>query len=157
MSMTDTRPPAADAGPGGLRRILRMYGRAARLRCPHCGLGSIRGSWLKMRRACPACGLRTERGEEDFFLGAMMFNIVLAEGLLVLAILAFVLLRWPAVPWDALTWTGLGLMAAAPFLFYPFSHTIWLASDLVIRPITAAELEWHRTHPPDAYRRQRDR
>ena len=33
---------------------------------------------MKMKRACPVCGLRTERGEEDFFLGAMMFNMVWA-------------------------------------------------------------------------------
>ena len=32
-----------------------------------------------------------------------------------------------------------------------------LASDILIRPVTEEEMEWHRTHPHDAYRKQRDR
>ena len=138
-------------------RGLRLYSRALRLRCPHCGEGSIKGSWMKMKRAAPACGLRTERGEEDFFLGAMMFNLVLAEFLVVAAVVGFAILRWPDVPWDSITWISLGLAVIAPFLFYPFGHSIWLASDILIRPVTAAEMEWHRAHPHDAYRKQRDR
>jgi len=27
----------------------------------------------------------------------------------------------------------------------PFSKLIWLAFDLMLRPVTPAELEWHRT------------
>ncbi|HEX2081358.1 MAG TPA: DUF983 domain-containing protein [Longimicrobium sp.] len=149
--------PFTDPAESGVGRGLTLYGRALRLRCPHCGRGSLRGSWLKMRRNCPACGLRSERGEEDFFLGAMMFNLVLAEALVVLAVVGFVLLRWPQVPWDVLGWVGLALAAVAPFLFYPFSHTIWLASDILIRPVTREEMEWHRTHGPDEHRRHRDR
>lgn len=148
-------PRAAEGHSGG--RGLTLYGRALRLRCPHCGEGRIKGSWMKMKRACPACGLRTERGEEDFFLGAMMSNLVLAEFLVVLTVVGIVVVLWGSVPWDALIWISLGLAAVAPFLFYPFGHSIWLASDILIRPVTAEEMEWHRTHPHDAYRKQRDR
>ncbi|HEU0299625.1 MAG TPA: hypothetical protein VFR37_09230 [Longimicrobium sp.] len=87
----------------------------------------------------------------------MMFNLVLAEALVVLAVVGFVLLRWPQVPWDVMGWVSLALAAAAPFLFYPFSHTIWLASDILIRPVSREEMEWHRTHGPDEHRRHRDR
>lgn len=138
-------------------RALRLYGRALRLRCPHCGEGRIKGSWMKMKRVCPACGLRTERGEEDFFLGAMMFNLVLAEFFVVLAVVGFTIARWPDVPWDSITWISLALAVIAPFLFYPFGHSIWLASDILIRPVTEDEMEWHRTSPHDAYRKHRDR
>lgn len=138
-------------------RFLRLYGRALRLRCPHCGEGRIKGSWMKMKRVCPACGLRTERGEEDFFLGAMMFNMVLAEFLVVLTAVALVIILWGSVPWDVLLWLSLGLAVVAPFLFYPFGHSIWLASDILIRPVTEEEMEWHRTHPHDTYRKHRDR
>jgi uncharacterized protein (DUF983 family) len=150
-----TAPGAAEGQSGG--RGLTLFSRALRLRCPHCGEGRIKGSWMKMKRACPACGLRTERGEEDFFLGAMMFNLVLAEFLVVLTVVGIVVVLWGSVPWDALIWISLGLAAVAPFLFYPFGHAIWLASDILIRPVTAEEMEWHRTHPHDAYRKQRDR
>lgn len=135
----------------------RMFGRAARLRCPNCGAGPLRQRWLKMRKVCPGCGLRTDRGEEDFFLGAMMFNIALAEGLLAISIVGFIVLRFPAVEWEALGYASVVLMALAPFFFYPFSHTIWLATDLLIRPLTAGEMEWHRTNAHDQYRSQRDR
>lgn len=148
-------PPSPEELSGS--RAGRLYGRALRLRCPHCGGGPLRGKGLKLRRTCPQCGLRTERGEEDFFLGAMMFNLVLAEGLLVMAVVGFIVLRWPHVPWGTLGWTSLVLMTVAPFVFYPLSHTIWLASDILIRPVTEEEMEWHRTHPEDEHRSFRDR
>lgn len=155
----DKTGPTAPRHPEELSgsRFLRLYGRALRLRCPHCGKGHIKGSWMKMKRVCPVCGLRTERGEEDFFLGAVMFNLALAEFVVVLAVVGFTILRWPDVPWDSLTWIALGLAVAAPFVFYPFGHSIWLASDILIRPVTDAEMEWYRTHPYDAYRKHRDR
>lgn len=28
---------------------------------------------------------------------------------------------------------------------FPFSKLIWLAFDLMLRPVTPAELDWHRT------------
>ena len=149
--------PFADPHESSVGRGATLYARAVRLRCPHCGGGSLRGGWLRMRRNCAACGLRSERGEEDFFLGAMLFNLVLTEALLVMALVGFVLLRWPHVPWEVLGWVSLGLAVAAPFVFYPFSHTIWLASDILIRPVTAEEMQWHRSHRPDEYRSHRDR
>ncbi|HEX6911949.1 MAG TPA: DUF983 domain-containing protein [Longimicrobium sp.] len=157
--MTDHDRPAAPGHPRepGGGRGLTLFGRALRLRCPHCGQGGLKGSWMKMKRACPACGLRTERGEEDFFLGAMMFNLVLAEFLVVLTMVALVVVLWGAVPWNRLLWLSLGLAVVAPFVFYPFGHSIWLASDILIRPVTEEEMAWHRTHPHDVYRRHRDR
>lgn len=151
------RPLALDPEELSVRRALRLYRRAVLLRCPHCGGGPIVASWFRMRPQCPECDIRMNRGEEDFFLGAMMFNLILAEGLLVAAGLLVVLLSWPAVPWDMLVNVGLVLMAVAPFVFYPFSHAIWLASDILIRPVTEAEMHWHREAPADAYRPQRDR
>lgn len=138
-------------------RGFALFGRAVRLRCPHCGQGSIKGTWMKMRRTCPACGLRTERGEEDFFLGAIMFNMVFAEFLVVLAVVGVVIARWPDVPWDSIGWAALVLAVIGPFLFQPFGHAIWLASDIMIRPVSDEEMVWHRTQPHDAYRRHRDR
>jgi uncharacterized protein (DUF983 family) len=140
-----------------LSRALRLYRRALALRCPHCGNGRLSQSWLKLKPKCAECGLRTDRGEEDFFLGGMMWNIVMAEGALLLATLLFGVLTWPDVPWELLRWGGTALMVIVPFLFYPLSLSVWLASDILIRPVTAEEMEWHRTHGESEFRNYRDR
>jgi uncharacterized protein (DUF983 family) len=157
MTASSERRRTSDPEELSLGRAFRLYGRALSLRCPSCGEGSIRESWFKLRRNCPTCGIRTERGEEDFFLGAMMFNLVLSEGLLVAAMIAVGVLTWPAVPWNLLWFGGIALMVVAPILFYPASHSIWLASDILIRPVSTEELDWHRTQGQEEFRPLRDR
>jgi O-antigen ligase len=88
-----------------------------------------------MKDRCERCGLPVQRGEaEDYWLGGMMFNIVLSEMLALIAVAVVVLLSWPRVPWNAV-WAGaVMLMIAAPFLLFPVSRTTWLAFDLLFRP-----------------------
>ena len=138
-------------------RAIRLLARGITLRCPHCGEGKLLGSWFRLKLKCPECGLRTDRGEEDFFLGGMMWNIVFSEGLLLVSALAVGILTWPDVPWTLLQWVGIALMAIAPFFFYPFSLGFWLANDIWIRPVTEKEMEWHRASGPGEFRRHRDR
>ena len=92
-------------------------------------------SWFRMKEHCERCGFALQRGEaEDYWLGGMMFNIVLSEMLAVLLVAVGVLASWPAVPWN-LIWVGaVLLMIVAPFLLYPLSRTTWLAFDLLFRP-----------------------
>jgi hypothetical protein len=47
--------------------------------------------WLGMLPACPRCHLRLDRGEKDYFLGAIVFNMAFAEGLFALGLLAALL------------------------------------------------------------------
>ena len=138
-------------------RVLRLLGRGIRLRCPHCGEGRLRESWLQLRFKCPECGLRTDRGEQDFFNGGMMWNIVFSEGALLASALLVGILTWPDVPWTALQWFGIALMIIVPFVFYPFSLGFWLANDIWIRPLTREELSWHRQSQPGEYRNFEDR
>ncbi|MDR0787287.1 MAG: DUF983 domain-containing protein [Gemmatimonadota bacterium] len=138
-------------------RAIRLATRGIVLRCPHCGAGRLRESWMKLVPSCPSCGLRTDRGEEDFFLGGMMWNIVFAEGLLLLSAVLIGILTWPDVPWTLLQWVGTALMVIAPFVFYPFSLGFWLACDILIRPVTEEELSWHRENPSDTFRHIVDR
>jgi len=133
-------------------RALRLYGRAIRLRCPHCGGGPVLASWFRMRPQCGQCGLRLERGEEDFFLGSMMFNLILSEGLFALVLIGWIISVWPNVPWDALQYMVVVLMVVAPLVFLPFSRLIWLASDILIRPVTDEEMAWHRESRADSFR-----
>lgn len=111
-----------------------LFTRALRLRCPNCGTAGLFTSWYRMRDECLGCGIRTERGEDGYVVGAYMFNIVAAE--LVWAVLVSVttLATWPNPPWSLLLYGGGALMLVLPFLFYPFSKTIFLAFDLLFRP-----------------------
>ena len=143
-----TKPPVATersessramAWPG-LGRVLKVLGRAARLRCPHCGGGPVLTHWFKMRPRCGTCGLAIERGERDYFIGSMMFNLVVSELLFAVAFVATLIVAWPNVPWDFLQWAAPLAMGAAPFILFPFSKLAWLGFDILLRPVTADEL-----------------
>jgi uncharacterized protein (DUF983 family) len=117
------------------RSLWRLFGRAVLVRCPNCGSRGLFLSWFRMRERCPGCDMPLQRGEsEDYWLGGMMFNIVLSEGLAVLAVGVVLLATWPAVPWTAVWIGAVALMIAAPFLLFPLSRTMWLAFDLLFRP-----------------------
>jgi uncharacterized protein (DUF983 family) len=122
-------------GPDGpVGRALRYLGRALRRRCPNCGGGGLWVNWLRMRAECPSCGLHLERGEQGYIVGAYMFNIVAAELVFAAVFVAVLLLTWPSPPWTLLQVGAAVLMVAMPFLFYPYSKTLFLAFDLYFRP-----------------------
>jgi uncharacterized protein (DUF983 family) len=127
-----------------LRRARLLFWRALRLRCPNCGGGPIFDGWLRMRRHCPRCFLSLERGEEGYQVGSYMFAIVAAELIFVAIFLGVLLLTWPTPPWDLLLFGGMALMLVVPFLFFPFSKTLFLAFDLLFRPATPEELARER-------------
>ena len=124
----------------GLGRVLTVLGRAVRLRCPHCGGGPVLAHWFKMRPRCGKCGLAIERGERDYFIGSMMFNLVVSELLFATAFVATLIIAGPNVPWDFLQWGAPLGMGVAPFILFPFSKLAWLGFDILLRPVTADEL-----------------
>jgi uncharacterized protein (DUF983 family) len=124
----------------GFRRVLKVLGRAARLCCPNCGGGPVLRHWFKMRDRCGTCGLAIERGERDYFIGSMMFNLVVSEMLFAIVFVGIMLVRWPNVPWDTLEWAAPLGMLAAPFVLFPFSKLAWLGFDILMRPVTPDEL-----------------
>jgi hypothetical protein len=63
-----------------------------------------------------------------------MFSIVAAELIFAAILVGVLLLTWPTPPWDALLYGGMALMVIVPFLFFPFSKTLFLAFDLIFRP-----------------------
>ena len=115
-------------------RIVRLFGRAIRLRCPSCGGKGLFRTWFKMVETCPTCGLHLERRESGYLVGAYMFNIAIAEliGVTVLAVIVGV--TWPSPPWDLIMYGGAALMVVCPLAFYPFAKTLFLAFDLAFRP-----------------------
>ena len=133
------------------RRALQLTGRALILRCPNCGGGPVMKHWLRMRERCGRCGLRIERGERDYFIGSMMFNLVLGEFLCIAVIVVVMIARWPNVPWDFLQVGVPALAILCPVLLFPFSKLVWLAFDLLLRPVTKAEMEWHEQGGSDSF------
>ena len=125
-------------------RALRILRRGLTLRCPHCGGSGIFASWSTLKSRCPTCRLVLNRGESDYFLGAYLVNLVAVE-LVVTAVLAVVgLATRPDVPWTALTWGGVALALVAAIGCYPFTKSLWLAFDVVLRPVTEEELRLGR-------------
>jgi hypothetical protein len=81
-----------------------------------------------------------ERGEQGYQVGSYMFNIIAAELIFAAMFLGVLLVTWPDPPWDLLLYGGIALMLIIPFLFFPFSKTLFLAFDLTFRPASAEEL-----------------
>ena len=127
---------------------LALFTRAIRLRCPNCGARGLFSSWFRMLPNCPVCGIATERGEDGYVVGAYMFNIMAAELFWVGLAVVVVLLTWPEPPWNLLLVGGGILMIGLPFLFYPFSKTIFLAFDLLFRPEPVTATEAGSDKPP---------
>lgn len=112
-----------------------MFVRALLLRCPRCGGRQLFVSWFKLKDRCAQCSLPLERGEaHDYWIGGMMFNIVLSEMVAVILVGGAILLTWPDVPWRPVWFGAIALMLAAPFLLFPVSRLVWLAFDLQFRP-----------------------
>ena len=126
--------------PGLIARPLVLFDRALRLCCPNCGQGRLFTSWLRVRERCPVCGLETERGDEGYQVGSYLFNIVAAELLFAALFIGAIMLTWPTPPWTLLEYGGIVLMILAPFAFFPFSKTLFLAFDLIFRPAARDEL-----------------
>jgi uncharacterized protein (DUF983 family) len=131
--MTIDRPSAAT-----------MLLRAILLRCPHCGGRGIFARYTALRDRCPTCGLRMQRGENDYFIGAYLLNLVAVELVFALILGIVFVTTYPDTPWALMQWGGLALMIVGAVLCYPFSKAIWLAADLIFRPLSAEELAWHR-------------
>ena len=98
-----------------------------------------------MAERCPRCGLKFER-QEGTFVGAVGMNTILSFGLLFVGVVVFFVATYPDVP--AGPWVFLVALAYAPVpvILYPVSKTLWLAVELVMRPVEPDEIlpreEW---------------
>jgi uncharacterized protein (DUF983 family) len=130
--MIDGRRPSVPPAPS---TVAAKFWRAFRLRCPRCGGGGILRGWLKLKDYCPTCGLALERGENsDFWIGAYVFNLVGGELIAIGIPVVWIVASWPAPPWTKVEVAAAALAVSLPFVFFPFSRTLWLAWDLSFRP-----------------------
>ena len=115
-------------------RILRLLGRALRLRCPNCGSRGIVHPWARLVPRCPGCDHRFER-EEGYWLGAVLLNTVVAVGLFATIFIVWATAAWPDVPWTTILVVTMGVNIVFPILFHPFARTLWVALDLAVHPV----------------------
>ncbi|HEY0305901.1 MAG TPA: DUF983 domain-containing protein [Longimicrobiales bacterium] len=108
--------------------------RALRLRCPHCGQRKMFFRWIRQFAECAACGLKFDRGESDYYIGAYTLNLIIAELIVVGAMVAVIIWEWPDVPWKAMPYALAATAIVGPLVTYPYSKAIWLALDLRFRP-----------------------
>jgi uncharacterized protein (DUF983 family) len=114
------------------------------LRCPHCGSRGILASWFRLKDRCPRCNLHLHREESDYFLGAYTIMLIAVEGLFAIGFVAVLLITWPNPPWEAIEWVGVLVLTAGVLIAYPFARTLFLAIDLIFRPISSMELNWYQ-------------
>ena len=108
--------------------------RALLLRCPVCGSGGIFRSFFKLKDRCPRCGFVFERGEHGYQIGSMAFDLVVPLIIWFFSFFGVLYATWPSPPWFWLQWGSIIFMVTFPILFYPMSHTLAIALDVVVRP-----------------------
>jgi uncharacterized protein (DUF983 family) len=128
--------------------VLSPFLRALRLRCPHCGGGPIFTRWSRLLPVCPVCGLGLERGEQGYWLGAYFVNLMAVETVFSIWVVGFLLETWPDPPWTLLQISTAVLMAVFPIVFFPYSKTLFLAFDLLMRPPEADDFTAPREPSP---------
>jgi uncharacterized protein (DUF983 family) len=120
-----------------------MIFRALTLRCPHCGARGVLATWLRLKERCPRCKLHLHREEGDYFLGAYVIMLIAIELLFAFGFLVVLIVTWPDPPWAAIQWVGLVLLIVSAVVAYPFAKTLFLAIDLIFRPVSSGELGWY--------------
>jgi uncharacterized protein (DUF983 family) len=90
--------------------------------------------WVIAIPVCANCHFQFDRGEDDYYIGAYTLNLIVAELLVVGAMVAVIFSRWPDVPWQQMPWALAALAILGPLFTYPFSKSVWLAIDLRFRP-----------------------
>jgi len=108
--------------------------------CGVCGKGHLFRRWFHMLERCPRCGLRFER-IEGHWTGDIGVNTILSFGALLAVLMGGFLLTWPDPPVTALVIATVATALLAPLFFLPFSKTIWLAADLMMRPLAPGEVQ----------------
>jgi uncharacterized protein (DUF983 family) len=114
---------------------------ALRRRCVVCGRGHVMHGWLTAATACPDCGFHYERSEHGYQVGSYTVNICLTLVTVTLGIVAAVALTWPDTNWTMVTIAGAILAAVMPIAIFPWSKSLFLAIDAILRPPAAHDFE----------------
>jgi hypothetical protein len=104
-----------------------------------CGEWAIFAGYFRLKQACPRCGLRFERLDGQWS-GDIGINTIVTFTLLYIVLLGGALVMRGAINVAALAGAAAAVALVFPVLFVPVAKTLWLAVDLVMRPVAADEL-----------------
>jgi uncharacterized protein (DUF983 family) len=107
--------------------------------CAVCGQGHLFRRWFTMLERCPKCDLKFER-IEGHWTGDLGINTIVSFGALLIVLLVGFLAFWPTPPIAAIIIAAIATAGVLPLVFFPFSKTIWLALDLMMRPLDPGEV-----------------
>ncbi len=116
---------------------MTVMSHALRLRCPVCGRGRLFRRFTMLTR-CAHCGFHFER-EVGYFTNTAVLNYAVAS-LPILFIVAPLAYLYPhALALEI----GLGFLFAIvlPFLCFRHVRSLWLATDVLVRPPVAQEFD----------------
>ena len=131
--MSDGEKPTSTLGRG-----ITLFARALLLHCPICGKGGIFHNWFKIKDRCPNCGYVFARGESGYQIGSMAFNLMIPLVTWFFGFFGILIATWPNPPWSLLQWGSVAYMIGMPLFLYPFSHTLAIALDVLVRPSNRA-------------------
>jgi uncharacterized protein (DUF983 family) len=108
--------------------------RGFRRRCPVCARGELFHHWVRMETSCPRCGLVFGR-IPGHWLGSWFLNVFVAQTAVMLILILGVGFTWPDPPMWLIGSAAASAALVVPFVFFPYSRTIWTAIDLAMRPL----------------------
>lgn len=109
-------------------------------RCAVCGQGRLFRRWFRMIDRCPRCGLRFER-IDGHWTGDLGMNTIVTFTAVFLTLIVGFAVTYPDVPGVRLFVCAVAVAGLVPLVFFPFSKTLWLAIDLMMRPLEPDEVK----------------
>jgi uncharacterized protein (DUF983 family) len=116
----------------------RLFLRGLLKHCPVCGKGHLFRRWFTMLERCPRCGLRFQR-IEGHWTGDLGINVIISFGALLITLFVSFAVSYPN-PGLWMFPLAVAVALLVPLIAYPFSKTIWLAIDVMMRPVEPEEL-----------------
>ena len=119
----------------------KMIRRSLLRQCPRCANRSAWfTSWFKQGERCIGCGIKRTRDTDGHELGSMTIASVLNIVLIMAAIGIAVAITAPDVPVLTLYIVLASAALVFPVLTWPITHTLWMAIDLIVRPVGVDEV-----------------
>ena len=118
----------------------KMIVRSLLRRCPNCGNHQAWFiSWFKQGDRCVGCGVKRTRDTDGHELGSMTIASVVNIVLIMIAIGVAIAITAPDVPVLTLYIVLASAALVFPVLTWPMTHTLWMAIDLMMRPMGVDE------------------